>query len=274
MSSCILHHVIPSEVEGSRSNFVATPTPLPSSSGNSISHLRLLILDLSQFLSFFIGVEHYTIQSIQNSPFFSGLSKEACIQLAKVAERRELPKRDILFTEGIKGNSVFLLTAGRVQLQKTAPDGSEIIIRTIKEGEIFAEVILFESDRYPVTAIALIPSTILSFKKKDILALLDHEDFRNDFIASLMRKQRYLAQRLQYLTSYDVEQRFFIFLDEQYGKASSITIDLSKKDIAGAIGATPETFSRLTTRLKKEGLIEWNGKVIEVPTETWDRAEL
>jgi len=75
----------------------------------------------------------------------------------------------------------------------------------------------------------------------------------------------------QQLTSMDVEERFTEFLREHYGETAVITPDLSKKDIASAIGATPETFSRLLQKLEKRGDFTWNGKSIHLTPDFWDR---
>lgn len=214
-------------------------------------------------------MKHDAIQAIQRSSFFKDLSPAACQNLASLSRKIEFRKKDIIFTENTKGSHVYLLSKGAVQLQKTTLDGNEIVIRTIKPDEVFAEVILFEQNRYPVTATAITASSVYSFDKKDILALLANENFRNDFIKSLMQKMRYLTERVRYLTSYDVGQRFFMFLREHYGEQKTITPDLSKKDIAAALGTTPETFSRLTKRLQEDGLITWTGKTINIPDKTW-----
>lgn len=209
-------------------------------------------------------MEHLKIQTIQNARFFQGLCADTCAALADVCSSRELPKKSILFMEDSKGSSIFLLAEGKIQLHKATPDGNEVVIRTIGPGEVFAEVVLFEQDRYPVTATAMVKSVVFAFGKSDILRLLDRPEFRNDFIASLMSKQRYLAERVRYLTSYDVEQRFFVFIEEHYGGESVIDVDMSKRDLAAAIGTTPETLSRLTSRLQDEGKITWIGKKLTV----------
>ena len=88
-----------------------------------------------------------------------------------------------------------------------------------------------------------------------------------------MTKQRYLAERVRYLTSYDVEERFWRFLREQFGEAERIEPGMSKKDIAAAIGATPQTFSRLTQRLKASGAISWDNNTIVLPTGFWRKRD-
>ena len=207
---------------------------------------------------------------IRNATFFSELSEGACEKLAKLSHRKTVKKRDILFMESAKGDAVYLLVSGSIQLIKTNLDGKETVIKTVKEGELFAEVILFEKPRYPVTAIARTEAEVIELPRTGFLNLLNEEEFRNDFMAMLMAKQRYLAERIQQLTSMDVEERFTEFLREQYGEQARITPDLSKKDIASAIGATPETFSRLLQKLEKRGGFKWNGKSIEVDPAFWE----
>ena len=161
----------------------------------------------------------------------------------------------MLFLEGAQGRAFYLLEDGVIRLSKSAVYGQEITVRLVQPGQTFGEVILFENPAYPVNAVAVVPSKVFAIPRTIFLAILDDREFRNEFIANLMRKQRYLTERILYLTSYDVEQRFFRFLLERYGKKTIYTIDLPKKDISAAIGTIPETFSRLIQRLKQQGLL-------------------
>jgi len=208
---------------------------------------------------------------IRNARFFSGLSEAACKRLAELSCRRSVAKRDLLFMEGDEGKAVYLLTSGSLQLVKTSLDGHETVIKTVKTGELFAEVILFEKSRYPVTAIACTEAEVIELPRAGFLKLLDAPDFRNEFMAMLMHKQRYLAERIQQLTSMDAETRFVEFLREHYGEKEKITPDIPKKDIASAIDATPETFSRLLQKLERRGGFTWKGKTITVKPSFWEQ---
>ena len=195
---------------------------------------------------------------------FADLSPAHLRELGDTATARSVPRKSILFVENDPGRSLFVLGAGLIQLHKTAEDGSETIIKLVHAGESFGEVILFEQPNYPVTATALADSELLALPREAVLALLRNEDFRNDFIAALLRRQRYLAQRLHDMTSLDVEERFFRFLREHFGAKQAIEIGISKKDVAAAIGATPETLSRLLLRLEQEGRLSWEGHRITI----------
>ncbi len=73
------------------------------------------------------------------------------------------------------------------------------------------------------------------------------------------------------MTSCDVEQRFFFFLREHYGEKENIRTQLSKKNVADAIGTTPESISRMLTRLKSEGMASWEGDEIVLREGFWSK---
>lgn len=204
------------------------------------------------------------LKFIEHADFFEGASKSSKTQLAEICIPKNFEKKSVLFSEGDEGFAFYLLATGGIALYKGAPSGNNIMIKIVQPGEIFAEVILFEQNVYPVTAIAVKSGTVFVIPKQQFYRLLDNEAFRNDFLTMLMRKQRYLTEKIRYLTMHDVEDRFFKFIEEHFGKKNQITLNFSKKDIAAAIGATPETYSRLINRLENEGKIRFDGKSLQV----------
>ena len=208
---------------------------------------------------------------LKDSDFFNGISDRSIRSLAAICIPKRVQKRRLLFLEGEKGQSMYILAEGAVQLYKSAADGREIVIKTIRAGEIFGEVVLFEQGEYPVSAVALEKSLLLRLPRQQIDCLLITDSFRRDFIGMLMRKQRYLADRILYLTGHEVEERFFFFLQEQFGRREEYRISLSKKDIAAAIGTIPETFSRLLLRLKEEKKIRWEGENLHLVAGFWEQ---
>ena len=201
---------------------------------------------------------------LAKTPLFQSLSAEHREEVADICIPRHLKKKDILFLEGDKGSALYLCLKGSIQLYKSSDDGQEVVIRMIKPGELFAEAILFEQDRYPVSATALEDSLVAMISKIQFDCLLENSHFRKDFIANLMSKLRFLTQQIQTLTSQDVETRLFGFLKEHFGQAETIKTNLSKKDVAAAIGTTPETLSRLLKKIEAENKLTWEGKTIHI----------
>lgn len=207
---------------------------------------------------------------LDQAGFFEGISKESKAALSRVCMPVTRPKQTILFHEGEPGEAMYLLARGRVSLHKLSSEGREVVIKVIQPGEVFAEVILFERRHYPVTAVALTEILVFKLLRRDLLHLLRQDDFRNDFIAMLLRKQRYLTEKIRQLTSQDVEQRLRSFLREQYGEVERIEVEINKKQLASAIGATPETLSRLLQDLSRRKCLSWKQGIIATTAEFWN----
>lgn len=208
---------------------------------------------------------------LKASPYFAALSDAGRQVLARSCVRRELARRETLFLEGRRGDTIYLLESGEIQLLKApaVPDRPDVVIRSVRPGELFAEVMLFESSGYPVSAVAVKKSAVHGLPRTAFRNLLGDPDFRDEFMGGLMRRMRYLTERILYLTAYDVEERFVRFLEEQDGRRERYTLSLSKKDVASAIGATPETLSRLLMRWKSAGVLKLVGRQLTLSPGFW-----
>ncbi len=202
--------------------------------------------------------------TLKTISLFQGLSDQHLNELAEICLWKNADKKEMLFMENERGQAVYILIKGNVQLFKSTADGKEIVIRVVKPGEMFAEAILFEKDRYPVSAVTLSESRLMMIPKAQFTCLLVNESFRNSFIAVLMQRLRFLSNQIKALSSDDVEERFFNFLAEQFAGRTVIKTKLSKKDAAAAIGTTPETLSRILLRLKNQKRLEWTGSTIRI----------
>jgi CRP/FNR family transcriptional regulator len=208
-------------------------------------------------------------QLLSRTELFRDLPSPILSAVAAKGKAVSFPRNSIIFNDGDDGTSFFAVGTGFVRLVKFSPDGKEIMVRLVKPNEIFAEVILFENTAYPVTAIAGDDTELFSLHKKAFQELMSEESFRTGFFSMLLKRMLYLAERIVYVSAYDVEERFFRFLIERYGKHERYTVTMPKKEIASAMGTVPETFSRLMMRLRQRGIITWEGEILTVAKSYW-----
>src|SRR5271169_2969224 len=128
---------------------------------------------------------------LEQSEFFRSISPAGRRAIGAICIPRNLRKREMLFMEGETGHSMFLMAQGAVQLFKTSSEGKEVVIKLVRAGEIFGEVVLFEQDRFPVSACALTPAQVFLLPKRQFNLLLDEVEFRQEFIGMLLAKQRF-----------------------------------------------------------------------------------
>ena len=202
---------------------------------------------------------------------FGALSERSLEQLETAQKRRTVAAGSILFVEGDEGTFLYRLVSGSIRLFQSTPDGREVTIHLVEPGDLFAEIVLFERDTYPVSAIAVEDSLLTVIDRNQIHSLLADPHFRDDFLKNLVGKIRFLSQQLYVLTTIDVEERLARFLEVRFGRFESINPGLSKKDTAAAISVRPETLSRVLTRLEEAGSLSWKHGTISAQPEFWIR---
>jgi len=205
---------------------------------------------------------------IKSHDILGSLSPANQEKLAASSKLHQWEEGRLIFSQGQEGASFFALCHGTVKVYRSGTDGREAVVKILNPGEIFGEVVLFKQFPYPANALCLNDVVLVEVAKAGLLALLADEAFRLDFIGGLMQKLQYLTGRVYMLGALDVEERFFQYIISSYGIRESYELDLSKKDLAAAIGTVPETLSRLLQRLKVRGTILWEGKELRIDSDT------
>jgi len=206
-------------------------------------------------------------ETLSRSDIFGGLSVELIQRLEKSGRMENFGKDEFVFLEGDKGDRFFFLIEGLVRVYKAADNDREVVLRHIRPGEMFGEVILFDSPVYPVNAVAQRDSAVFTIRRSAFIELLQEESFMKFFVSNLFKKMRHLTDRIAFLNAYDVEERFFVFIEEHYGLKPEVEVDLSKAELAEAIGTIPETISRMIARLKTRGVINWEKNELKINVE-------
>ena len=93
---------------------------------------------------------------LRQSPFLAQLDASRAAAFLEHAESRRFRRREPLFREGEPVEGLYLLAEGRVKLTQVTAGGSEVIMRLLAPGDVFAGIAALPGpDRYPVNAVAL-----------------------------------------------------------------------------------------------------------------------
>ncbi|MCX8083799.1 MAG: Crp/Fnr family transcriptional regulator [Calditerrivibrio sp.] len=197
--------------------------------------------------------------------FLGGYDPDLCKMLESASNLVHKSKGELFFVEGEEGTNVYFLISGLVKLYKTNDEGKEAIIHFVKSGEIFAEILFFLKNRYPVTSLAIENCSALAIDSKKIeLLIKEHPHFAMKLIGSLSQRIKYLINMLENLTLTDLSTRFLKYIQNlsELKKSNEIVLPIKKGDLAILLGATPEAFSRMLKKLKDEKLITIEGRKI------------
>ena len=172
-----------------------------------------------------------------------------------------------LFDHGQPARQFFHLRSGQLKLFRSSPSGGEKIIEIIQPKETFAQAVMFmePSGGYPVSAEALLPSVLLGFDNEAMRGVLrESVDTCFRVLASMSRRLRQQVDEIERLTLHPAVSRLAGYLvaqaSSQVPQPHGIHLTAPKNVIASRLGIQPETFSRVSARLMKDGLIRVRGQ--------------
>ena len=196
--------------------------------------------------------------------FLGERNLEMAGRLAAISRSVRLQKRDQLFEEGEEGDLVYYLVSGQIKLYKVNEEGKELVIHFVGPGELFAEILFYMKHRYPVSAEALEPCTLLGISSRGLQGLIrDNSEFALRLIGMLAGRLKHFVRTIESLTLTSVRGRFANYLLSQVRRRGDrFRLPVSKGDFALLLGIAPETFSRLLRQLSDEGAIAVSGREI------------
>ncbi|RUM33957.1 MAG: Crp/Fnr family transcriptional regulator [Desulfobulbus sp.] len=206
------------------------------------------------------------IEVIKRSLLFSGLESTMLQQVAALAQAKEFSKDDAVFFEGDDATGFYMVAEGRVKIFKMSPDGREQILHIFGPGEPFGEVPVFHGQPFPANAVAMNKSTLLFFPRRDFVDLVTGTPaLALSMLAMLSLRLRRFTSQIESLSLKEVPGRLaahLIYLSEEQGRTDQVTLDIPKGQLASLLGTSPETLSRIFSKMSEEGVIQVEGKMI------------
>ncbi|MBS4032798.1 MAG: Crp/Fnr family transcriptional regulator [Clostridiales bacterium] len=204
-----------------------------------------------------------TPELLKKVPFFSGLSEADLTMVAGVMCEKTYSKGALIFLEGEPGEALFVIKQGRVKISKSTADGREQILHILKDGDIFAEVVLFDQGPYPATAEAVEDTTSWLLRNEEMEKLLQSHPLLAIKLLRVMSKRLRQSQLLiRDLALHDTYGRLaglLIRFIRREGKRTAdgviLDLELTRQEMASMIGTSRETVARILSRFQKDGIL-------------------
>ena len=209
-----------------------------------------------------------TIKKIRTIPLFSGLNEKEFDDITAISQRKEYKKGEIIFHDGDVGNGFYIVKTGKVKIFKLSFGGKEQILHIYGPGKPFGEVPVFTGKNFPATAQAVVASSLIFFPRKDFIArITDNPSLALNMLAVLSMRLREFTVMVENLALKEVPARLASYLGvltKEQKNLSVVTLPVSKNQLAGLLGTTPETLSRIFNKMSGEGLIDVDRGIISI----------
>jgi CRP-like cAMP-binding protein len=199
------------------------------------------------------------------------LTKEQKEFLAQNFSIQKYKKNEKIYCEGETPTHLMCLLNGKVKIYKDGVGGRSQIIRVVKPTEYFAYRAYFAEENYVTAAAAFEASTICLIPMPAILKLIhDNSELSMFFIRQLSVDLGIADERTVNLTQKHIRGRLaesLLFLRDTYGveeDASTLSIYLSREDLASLSNMTTSNAIRTLSNFANERLITIDGRKIKI----------
>lgn len=203
---------------------------------------------------------------LKNVPLFASLSELELRELGEIAARKQFGKEEMVIIQGEEGGSFFVILHGKVKVVIDSPHGREVTLAILSRDDFFGEMSLIDKEVRSASVVTLESTEALIINSQDFDNYLRrYPEVPIKLLKIFIRRLRLADRQIEHLALHSVKGRLArMMLDwvADYGtiRADGVHFDLpyTHKEIAGMLGTSRETVTRMLNELKDEGYISIN----------------
>ncbi|MHC9295411.1 Crp/Fnr family transcriptional regulator [Mycobacterium sp. LTG2003] len=201
---------------------------------------------------------------------FQGVSPSAVAALAQQLEPVSFPRGKVIFVEGEPGDTLFIITSGKVKIGRKSVDGRESLLTLMGPSDMFGELAIFDPGPRTSTVTALTDVHAVTMSRSVLRSwIADRPEIAEQLLRVLARRLRRTNDNLSDLIFTDVPGRVakqLLYLAQRFGsrEGGSLRVDheLTQEEIAQLVGSSRETVNKALSDFAQRGWIRVQGKSI------------
>lgn len=182
---------------------------------------------------------------------------------------------EIMYHQGDTSDGIYCFRNGLVGMRRIDTNGNSFLLRLSYPGETLGYRALMAGSEHSDSAEVLKPSLVCFIDRDTIFSLLGKNPslcFR--FLSRAAKDAETAEEKYLQNITLTVRARFahlLLVLQSRYAEASEdgvvfLDLPLSRQDLAAMIGVRPETMSRTIRQFEHDGLAQFSGRTVCLPS--------
>ncbi len=194
------------------------------------------------------------------------LSKLRAVSKQKLtagATYEALERGTVIYHEETPAARVSMVLRGEVKLVTYSTKGAALLIDIVLPNQLFGAVFHDHNPVYPCTAVAMKPTELLSFRRKDLMEDLENNPPLQRMLLADTSQKLCQAIQMRGLSLEEARVRIaqvLLYLCEKFGQV----IPETRATIAELAGTSIETAIRITNRLARRGILATSRGQVEI----------
>jgi CRP-like cAMP-binding protein len=161
-----------------------------------------------------------------------------------------------------------VILSGSVVVERIDEAGNLMTVAEFIANDILGGNLLFSKNpHYPMTITARQPSVVLEIERERLFQLFsDNHRFLRSYLENVSDHAAILGDRIRHYVNRTIRESILSYLDYERKRqnANPIRLTLTKKALAERIGVQRTSLSRELAQMRRDGLIRFDAKSIEL----------
>ncbi|WP_075340976.1 response regulator [Tenacibaculum agarivorans] len=173
-----------------------------------------------------------------------------------------------VYEEGDNSNYIYLVTKGGVKCSKLNEQGKVLTTSLYKEDDLFGYTSFSQNIPYQETAVAMEATELVGIHKSELISVL-HKNHKVvldlvDLLADNLKDVKEQLLDMAYNSVHKKTAATLLKFAERMNRNPDDSIRIARHDLASVAGIATETLIRSISKLKKNGIIEIEGRNIKI----------
>ena len=149
--------------------------------------------------------QEMTLDAIRSVPLFASLDDEAAAKLRNLLRVNDVPSNTSLFRAGDKGDAMYLIEQGRVQITITDEDKKQIVLAELAQGDFFGEMAIIDGKQRSADATVIETARLAVLSRENLLSFIhDNPKVALEMLSATFSRLRRTDKMLQQRVSRNV----------------------------------------------------------------------
>jgi CRP-like cAMP-binding protein len=170
---------------------------------------------------------------------------------------------DPIVMKGDPGDSMMAVLNGRVSVTAPSPDGRQMVLSVLRDGDIFGEIALLDGKERTADVNALTDCEVLVVPRRSLWSLLERRpDICIDLMLVLCERLRNTTRQVEDLAFFDLESRIakvLLRLAEESGADETtrrpVAVRISQRALGELVGGSRESVNKHLHVWKQSGIV-------------------
>lgn len=199
-------------------------------------------------------------QILERHSLFAKLTRSELDQLLARARVESYRAKQEIFHKGSPGAGLLAVLRGRVRISSLGPDGGELVLNVIEEGEVFGEIALLDGKDRTADASALTDCDLLAIDRRDFVPFLRaNPDVALRLLVVLCDRLRRTTAQVEDMTFLDAPRRLAKKLLElaegRRAAGGALEVKISQRELGNMLGLSRESINKQFALWHKDGVI-------------------